>query len=502
MPTPNTVNTLNSLAFDFGAESGRAILGAFDGRTIQLKEVHRFPNKPVRVGSHFHWNVLSLWDEITTGIRKAAQENKISSMGIDTWGVDFGLLDANGELIANPYHYRDNHTDGILDAAFEKMPRAEIYQHTGLQFMQFNSLYQLFAMQRANASALAQARTLLMMPDLFHYWLTGTKACEFTNATTTQFFNPRTNTWAGEVLAALNIPQHFLAPVVPPGSTLGPLSAHTLRNLGVMGLESVKVIAPATHDTGSAVAAVPATGGSYAYISSGTWSLMGIESKTPIITDRSLEFNITNEGGVGGGVGSFRVLKNIMGLWLVQECRRKWISSPTDLPYGELMQLAQQAMPLRSFINPDAHDFLHPDNMPSAIANFCRATHQPVPVDRGAVLRCALESLALKYRYTLEQLESLTGQRIEVIHILGGGSQNTLLCQLAANACCRPVLAGPVEATALGNVMVQLLAQSAFASLDEARAVERASFPLVTYEPKDTAAWDEAYGRFLMWVNR
>ncbi|NJM41722.1 MAG: hypothetical protein HC853_13665 [Anaerolineae bacterium] len=270
-----------------------------------------------------------------------------------------------------------------------------------------------------------------------------------------------------------------------------------MRNLGVMGLESVKVIAPATHDTGSAVAAVPASsaasGGNFAYISSGTWSLMGIESKTPIITDQSLEFNMTNEGGVG----SFRVLKNIMGLWLIQECRRKWISSPTELPYSELMQLAQQAVPVRSFINPDAHDFLHPDDMPSAIANFCRTTHQPVPVDRGAVLRCALESLALKYRYTLDQLESLTGQRIAVIHVLGGGSQNTLLCQLTANACQRPVLAGPVEATALGNVMVQLLAQGAFASLDEARAVERASFPLVTYEPKDAPAWHDAYGRFL-----
>ena len=485
------------------------MLGAFDGRTIQLKEVHRFANKPVRIGAHFHWNVLSLWDEIVTGIRKAAQEDPISSMGIDTWGVDFGLLNANGELIANPYHYRDNHTDGMMDEAFKVLSRKAIYGHTGLQFLQFNSLYQLYAMQRANAAALAQARTLLMIPDLFHYWLTGTKACEFTNATTTQFFNPHTNTWAREVLSALNIPDHFLAEVVPPGSTLGSLSAHTLRNLGVLGLESVKVIAPATHDTGSAVAAVPATNNSYAYISSGTWSLMGIESKTPIITDQSLEFNITNEGGVGGGVGgvgdgvgSFRVLKNIMGLWLVQECRRKWITSPSELPYGELMQLAQQAMPLRSFVNPDAHDFLHPDDMPQAIANFCRATHQPVPVDRGAVLRCALESLALKYRYTLEQLEQLTGKRIEVIHILGGGSQNTLLCQLAANACGRLVLAGPVEATALGNVMVQLLAQGTFASLDEARAVERASFPLVTYEPKDESAWDEAYERFLMLVNR
>jgi rhamnulokinase len=484
--------TQNILAFDLGGESGRAILGAFDGQTIQLKEVHRFPNKPVRVGPHFHWNVLSLWDEICTGIRKAAQEALITSIGIDTWGVDFGLLDTNGDLIANPHHYRDNRADGMLTEAYKLMPRKAIYEHTGAQFMQINTLYQLLAMQRTRPAVLAQARTLLLMPDLFHYWLTGVKACEFSNATTTQFFNPRTNAWAREVLTALNIPHHFLPEVVPPGSALGPLSSHMLRNLGVMGLESVKVIAPATHDTGSAVAAVPAQGNSYAYISSGTWSLMGIESKQPIISDQSLAFNITNEGGVG----SFRILKNIMGLWLVQECRRKWAASPTDLPYSELMQLAQQAIPLHSFINPDADDFLHPNDMPLAMANFCRATHQPVPVDRGAVLRCALESLALKYRYTLDQLELLTGQRIEVIHILGGGSQNTLLCQLAANACQRPVLAGPVEATALGNVMVQLLAQGAFASLDEARAAERNSFPLVTYEPKDAAAWEEAYGRF------
>ena len=278
--------TQNILAFDFGAESGRAVLGAFDGRTIQLKEVHRFPNKPVRVGRHFHWNVLALWDEITTGIRKAAQENNISSIGIDTWAVDFALLDANDELIGNPYHYRDSHTDGILDEAFKLLPRAEIYAQTGLQFLQFNTLYQLFAMQHAQSPKLQHARSLLMIPDLFHFWLTGIKACEFTNATTTQFYNPRQKDWARDVLDAFNIPRHFLSNIVPPGSSLGPLSAHTLRNLGVMGLEQVKVIAPATHDTGSAVAAVPATGGNYAYISSGTWSLMGIESAQPIITDK------------------------------------------------------------------------------------------------------------------------------------------------------------------------------------------------------------------------
>ena len=486
MPTQNT------LAFDFGGESGRAVIGAFDGSTLKLHDVHRFPNTPVRIGAHLHWNVLSLFDEIHIGIRKAVQVHPIASLGVDTWGVDFALLDDSDALIGNPYHYRDSHTDSMMAEAFKVVPRAEIFDYTGAQFIQFNTVYQLLALQRANAPALKHARTLLMMPDLFHFWLTGVKASEFTDATTTQFYNPRTRDWARELLDKLSIPHHFLAPIVQPGTVLGPLAQQTQRNLNVAGLENIKVITPATHDTGSAVAAVPANDASYAYISSGTWSLMGIESKEPIISPQAQAFNITNEGGYG----SFRILKNIMGLWLIQSCRRSWIADGSDLPYSTLMDWARQARPLQAFIDPDDQSFLHPQDMPTVIVDYCRRTGQTVPTERADILRCALESLALKYRYTLDQLETLTGQRIEVIHVLGGGSQNTLLCQFTADACQRPVLAGPVEATAIGNILVQLIAQKEFASLEEARAVCRTSFPLASYTPQNSQAWQDAYGRF------
>ena len=486
MPTQNT------LAFDFGGESGRAVIGSFDGNTLKLNEVHRFPNKPVRIGAHLHWNVLSLFDEIYTGIRKAVQNHAIASVGVDTWGVDFALLEERGMLIGNPYHYRDSHTDTMMAEAFQIVPRADIFEATGAQFLQFNTIYQLLALQRTQPQTLRHASTLLMMPDLFHYWLTGVKASEFTDATTTQFYNPRTRDWARDLLDKLGIPYHFLAPIVQPGTVLGPIAKQTQRNLNVAGLENIQVITPATHDTGSAVAAVPASNNRYAYISSGTWSLMGIESLEPIINAQMQEFNMTNEGGVG----SFRVLKNIMGLWLIQECRRSWTSDGSDVSYGSLMELAQTAAPLRSLVDPDDLAFLHPQDMPATLMDYCQRSGQPVPADRAALVRCALESLALKYRYTLDQLELLIGEPIEVIHVLGGGSQNTLLCQFTADACERPVLAGPVEATAIGNILVQMIAQKEFASLDEARAACRHSFPLTTYTPQHPQAWQDAYGRF------
>jgi rhamnulokinase len=379
-----------------------------------------------------------------------------------------------------------------MDEAFALVSRAEIFDYTGAQFMQFNTVYQLLALQRANVPALRHANTLLMMPDLFHYWLTGEKVSEFTNATTTQFYNPRTCDWARDLLGKLSIPHHFLAPIVQPGTVLGHLAKQTQRNLNVAGLENINVITPATHDTGSAVAAVPASHDSYAYISSGTWSLMGIESKDPIISAQAQAFNITNEGGYG----SFRILKNIMGLWLIQSCRRSWIADGSDLPYSTLMDWARQAKPLQAFVDPDDQSFLHPQDMPTAIVEYCQHSGQTAPTERANILRCALESLALKYRYTLDQMETLTGKRIEVIHVLGGGSQNTLLCQFTADACQRPVLAGPIEATAIGNILVQLIAQKEFASLKEARAVCRTSFPLATYTPQDSQAWQDAYGRF------
>ncbi len=483
------------LAFDIGAESGRAIAGAFDGASLQLVEVHRFPNKPVRVGSHLHWDVLALWDELQNGLRKAAAQcGEISSVGVDTWGVDFALLDAHGALIGNPHHYRDARTDGMVEEACTRIGRERIFESTGIQFMQLNTLYQLFAMAKAGSPAFDVAHTFLMMPDLFHYWLTGARACEFSNATTTQCYNPRTGDWARDLLEALDIPTHFLPDVIQPGTDLGPLSSWLIRLLDAGSLAGAHVVAPATHDTGSAVAGVPASVARYAYLSSGTWSLLGAVVDRPIITPQALQFNFTNEGGVGG---TFRLLKNIMGLWLVQECRRRWASPAGELiPYGELFAMAEQASPLVTLIDPDDATFLHPDDMPAAIADYCRRTDQPIPETRGAMVRCILESLALKYRYTLGQLQALLGYAVEVVHVVGGGSQNALLCQFTADACGVPVVAGPAEATATGNLLVQMVARGELASMDDARQLIRRSFPLTTYEPREVARWDDACARF------
>ncbi|BCX03294.1 MAG: carbohydrate kinase [Candidatus Roseilinea sp.] len=483
------------LAFDIGAESGRAIAGAFDGDALRLTEIHRFPNKPVRVGSHLYWNPLALWDEVQAGLRKAAAQcGPIAGVGVDTWGVDFALLDARDELIGNPHHYRDARTDGMVEEACARVGRERIFESTGIQFMQINTLYQLLAMARADAPALEFARTFLMMPDLLHFWLSGYKACEFSNATTTQCYDPRAGDWARDLLASLGIPTHFLPAVIRPGTDLGPLLPALVRSLDAGGLEATRVIAPATHDTGSAVAGVPAVVARFAYISSGTWSLLGALVGRPVITPQALQFNFTNEGGVGG---RFRLLKNIMGMWLVQECRRKWASPAGEpIPYGELFALAEQAPALGSLVDPDDAAFLHPDDMPKAIADYCRRTGQPVPDGRGAMVRCILESLALKYRYTLNQLQALLGHPVEVIHIVGGGAQNVLLCQFTADACSVPVVAGPVEATAIGNLLVQMVACSELASMDDAHQVIRHSFPLVTYQPREAGRWDDAYARF------
>ena len=483
------------LAFDMGAESGRAIVGAFDGGSLKLVEVHRFPNRPVRVGPHLYWNALALWDEIQTGLRKAAaQFGHIASVGVDTWGVDFALLDEHDELVGNPHHYRDARTDGMMEAAFRRVSRERIFESTGIQFMQLNTLYQLLAMAQSDAPALRIARTFLMMPDVFHHWLTGCKVCEFSNATTTQCYDPRVGDWARGLLGALGIPAHFLPPIVPPGAELGSLLPTLARALGADGLRKTRVIAPATHDTGSAVAAVPTSAERYAFISSGTWSLLGAVVGRPVITPQALQFNFTNEGGVRG---TFRLLKNIMGLWLVQECRRRWASPSGELmPYDELFGLAEQAPPLVTLIDPDDAAFLHPDDMPAAIADYCRRAGQPVPDSRGAMVRCILESLALKYRYTLDQLQALLGYAVEVIHVVGGGSQNAGLCQFTADACGVPVVAGPAEATAVGNLSVQMMALGELASIDEARQVIRRSFPLTVYRPQAAAQWEEARARF------
>jgi rhamnulokinase len=485
----------NFLAFDLGAESGRAIIGAFDGKALTLTETHRFANTPVRAGAHLYWNVLSLWDELQTGLRKAAQAGPIASIGVDTWGVDFAFLDARGELIGNPVHYRDSRTDGMLDEATRRVSRRRIFEATGIQFMPINTLYQLMALAQAKSPALDVARTLLLMPDLLNYWLTGEMACEFSNVTTTQCYDPRAGDWARDLLSDLGIPHHFLTRIVPPGTDLGTLSPALLKSLDLSALAEARVIAPATHDTGSAVAGVPASSERYAYISSGTWSLLGAVVNAPVITAPALQFNFTNEGGVGG---TFRLLKNIMGLWLAQECRRKWAAQDgAATPYDELLVLAERAQPFAALVDPDDPSFLHPDDMPAALRAYAVRTGQALAPDKGAMMRCILESLALKYRATLDQLEALLGHPVDAIHVVGGGSQNALLCQFTADACNRPVLAGPVEATAIGNLLVQMVACGELASMDEARAVVRRSFPLTAYEPRDVGAWEAARERFV-----
>ncbi len=482
---------LNLLAFDLGAESGRAILGTLDGQRLLLRELHRFANEPVTLPDGLHWDVLRLWAELERGLGLAARADggELASVGLDTWGVDYALLDSRGSLIGNPYHYRDSRTDAMVEEAFRHVPREEIFAQTGIQFMPINTLYQLLSLVVHKDPQLDIAETLLTIPDYLNYLLTGRVVSEFSNATTTQCYNPRTRDWAWPLLEALGIPARLFPEVVPPGTVLGALRPEVAARVGLAG---VPVIAPACHDTGSAVAAVPAEGRGFAWISCGTWSVMGAEASEPLIDARSLAFNITNEGGVAD---TFRVSKNIMGLWLVQECRRTWAGQGEELSYTELTEMAAQAPPLRAVVDPDYDEFLKPGDMPSRIRAYCRATEQPVPEGVGATVRCVLEGLALKYRWVLERLEEMLDTRLDPLHIVGGGTQNELLCQFAADATGRRVLAGPVEATATGNLLMQALALGEIGSLQELRAVVRNSFGLRAYEPHTTPAWEGAYAR-------
>jgi rhamnulokinase len=492
----------NFLAFDLGAESGRAMLGRFDGERIRLSEIHRFPNGAVRLPDGLHWDALRLWGEIKQGLILAAQEHgaDLAGVGLDTWGVDFGLLGRDGALISNPYHYRDSRTDGMIAEACRRTSRQEMFEQTGIQFIQLNSLYQLLSMVLQRSPALDIAETFLMMPDLFNYWLTGRKVCEFTIATTSQCYDPRLSPpvwggvrggWARPLLEKLDIPTHIFPEIVPPGAILGELSSAVA---GEVGINRLPVIAPGGHDTALAVAAIPAEDSDFVYISSGTWSLMGTELLEPVINEQSLAAGFTNEGGVAG---TFRFLKNIAGLWLVQECRRAWASEGDAFSYAELSQVAAEATPLRSIVDPDDDEFLKPGDMPARIRAFCQQTGQPAPESKGAVVRCALESLALKYRWVLERLEETLGRRLEPIHVVGGGTQNRLLNQFTADATGRLVVTGPVEATAAGNVMMQAMALGHIGSLEEGRRIVRNSFDVTIYEPTGGSAWDEAYDRLL-----
>ena len=485
------------LAVDLGASSGRVVAGLFDGTRLALEEVYRFDNGGVTAAGRMQWDVLNLWQHTLRGLRAGAKiyGRHVASVGVDTWGVDFALLSKSDEMLSNPCHYRDRRTAGILDKAFAIVPREEIFQQTGLQFMEFNTLYQLLAMKQAHSPLLEMAQSWLMIPDLFHWLLTGVKANEYTNATTTQFLNPKTGKWATDLLAKFGIPTPMLGQIVQPGTKLGKLQAAVASDTN---LTNALVIVPGTHDTASAVAAVPAASKlgqrpDWCYISSGTWSLMGVETPQPVINDRVYQLNFTNEGGVGG---TTRLLKNIAGLWLVQECRRVWKETGRDYAWEELSRRASDRTPLAALINPDHASFVAPDNMPAAIADFCTKTGQPAPATDGAIIRCALESLALRYRMVLGYLEELIGGRIETIHIVGGGAQNRLLCQMAADATGRRVVAGPVEATAIGNLAMQAVAKGAIGSIAQAREIIRHSFEVQEYRPKQPKVWDEAYGRF------
>jgi rhamnulokinase len=489
------------LAIDLGAESGRVMAGLFDGQHIRLEELHRFSNGPVNVADTIRWDVLRLWSQIQVGLQKAAARfgQNIVSVGVDTWGVDFVLLSKTGEILGQPYHYRDSRTRGLMERTFHRVPRAEVFANTGLQFMELNSLYQLIAMNDTNPELVAMADKFLMMPDFFHWLLSGSRVVEFTNATTSQMFHPTNRDWSFDMLRKLELPTQMLPEVVNPGTKLGRLREDVARRAGLPRLE---VVAPATHDTGAAIAAVPTerTGSAnWAYISSGTWSLMGLELPHAVLTQRALELNVTNEGGIDG---TYRLLKNIMGLWLVQECRKSFERNGSAYDYGLLEQVARDARPFRAFVDPDAPVFLAPHDMPEAMRDWCRATNQEIPDTDGGLIRCALESLALKYRMVLGWLEELSGEKTEVIHIVGGGTQNELLNQFTANATGRPVITGPVEATALGNVLVQARTSGSVGSLVQIRDIVRASSTMQRYEPQNTNQWNDAYGRFVELLKR
>ncbi len=479
------------LAFDLGAESGRAVLGRLEAGRLTVRELGRFPNTPLELSGHIHWDIHALFDEMKKAMRACAAEVPAgpASLGVDTWGVDFGLLARDGSVLGLPFCYRDARTQGAMEDYFKLVPREALYRATGIQFMPFNTLFQVYSMVRDRSPLLDAASDLLFMPDLFNYLFTGRKASEFTIATTSQMLNPRTRTWHPGLFQAMGLSKKILQPIVEPGTVLGPLLPELAAGTGLAG---VPVVATAGHDTAAAVAAVPARGGNWAYISSGTWSLVGVEERAPIIDERALARNFTNEGGVAGTI---RFLKNVTGLWLVQQCRKAWEGARAP-SYEELTRLAADAPPFRALVDPDDPLFLNPPDMPEAIRAYCRKTGQAPPDSEASMVRSILESLALKYRLVIDQMEEVVGHPVERIHIIGGGSQNRLLCRFTADATGRPVSAGPAEATAVGNILVQALALKAVGSHEEMRTVVRNSFEPVEYEPRQDSAWRDAYDRF------
>ncbi len=489
-------HSLNYLAVDIGAESGRLMAGHWQGSSISLQEIHRFSNGTIPVGGTLRWDLLQLWRQIQNGLQKAAHsmDGSVQSIGVDTWGVDYVLLSRTGEWLGLPYAYRDRRTHGLVEEILSIIPREVVFQESGTQFLEINTLCQLLAAQRQTPELLAQAKSLLLIPDWIHWALCGAEVCEFTNASTTQFVHPVTRQWSRGLLDRLGIPSHFLPEIVQPGTSLGLVREEVGSSTG---LPSIPVIAPATHDTGSAIAAIPTdrTGSSnWAYISSGTWSLVGAEVSHAQLGEAALRHNFTNEGGVDG---TYRLLKNVMGMWLLQQLRTAFAQAGSPYDYASLVQLAAQAPALRSFIHPDDSRFLRPTAMIQTIQAFCRESKQPIPETPGALARCVLESLALRYRQVLAQLHEITGQRPEIVHIVGGGSRNTLLNQFTADACGLSVVAGPVEATALGNILLQARASQEINSLADIRSVVRHSCnsEIETFHPtrNNADAWQNAY---------
>ncbi len=484
--------SLKMLAIDLGASSGRGIVGSFDGEKLTLAENHRFPNEPVTVAGTFTWDILRIFHEIKNSIRKCAlsDDKDIRSIGIDTWGVDYGLIDKKGALMANPVHYRDTRTDGIIDYASTIVPKNEIYNTTGIQFMNFNTIFQLLASMRDNPVYVQNADKLLFVPDLLNYFLTGEKRTEYTIASTGALLDAHTRNYAFDLIDRFGIPRSIFTELSEPGSKVGKLLPQVLEDVGAIGADVVNV---AAHDTASAVVSVPAKGDEFVFISSGTWSLMGTETKAPIITPASFGYDFTNEGGING---TTRFLKNIMGLWLEQESIRQWKREGIQFTFDDLMNMALASKPMQSLINPDDSLFSTPGNMPKRICGYCKATGQHVPENQGEIVRCIFESLTLRYRWVVEKIDEMLGRKTPFINIVGGGTKDPLLCQFSADSCGRPVYAGPVEATAIGNLAVQMIAAGELKDLAEARHVVRNSFEIKCYEPHHEAYWDDGYEKF------
>lgn len=483
-------NLKSVLAFDFGASSGRAMLGIFDGEKIKLKEIHRFSNDPVIIGDTMYWDTLRLFHEIKQGLLKAKHQGGFESVAIDTWGVDFGLLDMERKLIENPIHYRDSRTQGMIEEAFCIIPKDEFYKKTGIQFMELNTVFQLLSLVKNRPHILERANKLLLTPDLFNYFLTGVMKTEYSIATTTQLLDANSKTWSNSILQGLGIPEKIFTEIVPCGTVIGTLSENICKELD---LAPVNVVAVASHDTQSALVGVPTNEEDFVFLSSGTWSLFGTETNEPIINDKSEQYNFTNEGGFQYKT-SF--LKNIIGLWLIQESRRQWIREGETYDFGELEQMALNTKPFKCFIDPDSNEFILAGNIPARIREYCKRTGQEIPNTKGEIVRCINESLALKYRYTYEQLKECTGKEYKSIHMVGGGILSGILCQMTANSCGCSVVAGPVEATVLGNIAVQLIANGHIKDMKEARRIIGNSPDIKSYQAENIDEWNEAYKRY------